>query len=66
MSECGSSSSSVCNDLAVELFNLETCNFQERQYFMCFEIGLLKSCKISRYLDVHEKTRVRRWDAFKA
>ena len=25
----------VCKDLAVELFNLETSNFQERQYFIC-------------------------------
>ena len=25
-------------DLAIELFNLETWNFQERQYFICFAI----------------------------
>ena len=57
-------SSSVCNDLAVKLFNLET--FQERQYFKSFASGLLNSSKILKNLVLREKTRVCRWDAFKA
>ena len=44
-------------DLAVELFNLETWNFQERYNLMCFSKKCLKSCKTLRNLVVREKNK---------
>ena len=47
----------VYKDPASELFKLETWNYHERHYIMCFAIRYLKSRKISSYLVVREKNK---------